>query len=361
MVNYVDQDTGQTIQIDALTGKGNTTSDYRTTSTIADLKNKGYELVSDNYPANGVVFDTDDSVDQTYTVTLKHGNKTVTPTNPGTPGQPVDPTNPDGPKYPDGTDKSALTQTVNQTVNYVDGAGKTLAPSVTDQVIFNRNATIDLVTGKVTYTNWTSDNNTFTAKKSPVIDGYYTSQGTVAAQTVTADTDDQTVNVVYAPLGSLVPDVPGATPVPYPNDPTDPSKPGEPIIPNIPGYTPTDPNGKPLKPGDPYPVDPANPGTDTPIHYVPVAATTEPVAPSTPSKPVAPGNLVARNKSAQPVIPDQKEQASKPLPTKSQAVDNKLPQTGEADQEGLTVGGLLMILISGLLSVLGMKKKQRKE
>lgn len=60
----------------------------------------------------------------------------------------------------------------------------------------------------------------------------------------------------------MVPDVPGSTPVPYPNDPTDPTKPGNPVIPNIPGYTPVDPSGQPLTPGDTYPVE------DTPLHYI---------------------------------------------------------------------------------------------
>ena len=64
-----------------------------------------------------------------------------------------------------------------------------------------------------------------------------------------------------------MPDVPRSTPVPYPNDPQDPSKPGDPIIPDIPGYTPVDSDGKSLKPGDSYPVDPNKPGTDTPLHY----------------------------------------------------------------------------------------------
>src|SRR5699024_7243555 len=80
---------------------------------------------------------------------------------------------------------------------------------------------------------------------------------------------EQTIDVkyVYYKLGSLVPDVPGVEPVPYPNDPSDPTKPGEPIIPDVPGYTPVDPEGNPLTPGDGYPVDPTKPGDDTPLHY----------------------------------------------------------------------------------------------
>uniref|UniRef100_UPI0032DEC715 mucin-binding protein n=1 Tax=Leuconostoc citreum TaxID=33964 RepID=UPI0032DEC715 len=54
-VTYVDQTTGQTIKTDRLTGKGGSTSAYRTKTSIDQLTKQGYELVSDNYPANGVV------------------------------------------------------------------------------------------------------------------------------------------------------------------------------------------------------------------------------------------------------------------------------------------------------------------
>ncbi|WP_432707748.1 mucin-binding protein, partial [Leuconostoc citreum] len=54
-VTYVDQTTGQTIKTDRFTGKGGSTSAYRTKTSIDQLTKQGYELVSDNYPANGVV------------------------------------------------------------------------------------------------------------------------------------------------------------------------------------------------------------------------------------------------------------------------------------------------------------------
>ncbi|GDZ83454.1 hypothetical protein LCIT_06960 [Leuconostoc citreum] len=269
-VTYIDQTTGQTIKADQLTGKSDQTSDYRTKASIDQFTKQGYELVSDDYPANGVVFDRDDQKEQNYTVVLKHKTTIVTPENPGQPGEPIDPNNPTGPKYPEGTDKTALHREINQTINYVDEQGKTVATSVKDQVSFDRTGTVDQVTGVVNYTEWQAKNqdNVFDAKQSPVIKGYYADKGNITAQTVTPDTADQIETVTYHQLGSLVPDVPGSTPVPYPNDPSDPSKPGNPTIPDIPGYTPVDPTGKPLNPGDAYPVDPSKPGADTPIHYI---------------------------------------------------------------------------------------------
>ncbi|MGR8810007.1 mucin-binding protein, partial [Leuconostoc citreum] len=221
-VTYVDQTTGETIKTDHLTGKSDQTSDYRTKASIDELTKQGYELVSDNYPANGVVFDRDDQADQNYNVVLKHKTTIVTPENPGQPGQPIDPSNPNGPKYPNGTDKTALHQEINQTVNYVDEQGKTVATSVRDQVSFDRTGTIDQVTGAVSYTPWQAKNNdnVFDAKQSPVINGYYADKANIPAQTITPDTKDQVETVTYHKLGSLVPDVPGSTPVPYPNDPS---------------------------------------------------------------------------------------------------------------------------------------------
>ncbi|AQN80082.1 hypothetical protein A9176_06855 [Leuconostoc garlicum] len=269
-ITYIDQTTGNTITVTTVTGKSDQTSDYRTQPTIDSLTNHGYELVSDNYPKNGVVFDHDDNVDQSYQVVMKHQTKTVTPDQPGEPGQPIDPSNPNGPKYPNDTDYKALHREINQAVQYVDDKGKTVSPKVTDQVVFDRTGVIDQVTGSVTYSDWQAKNNdtTFEAKTSPIINGMYANKSVVEAKVVTADSSDDLETVVYSQLGALVPDVPGAKPVPYPNDPTDPSKPGNPVIPNIPGYTPVDPNGKPLTPGEVYPVDPSTPGTDTPIHYI---------------------------------------------------------------------------------------------
>ncbi|WP_162985028.1 mucin-binding protein [Lactiplantibacillus paraplantarum] len=116
-VAYVDTTTGQTLYIADVKGDYNTQSTYRTAETIAKYVKAGYELVGDNYPTNGIMFDEDGTV-KSYTVTLKHKLVTVTPADPGTPGQPIDPANPDGPKYPAGTTAADLTTSVSQTIKY---------------------------------------------------------------------------------------------------------------------------------------------------------------------------------------------------------------------------------------------------
>ena len=223
--------------------------------------------------------------DQEFKVTLKAKEVTVTPDQPKTPGTPVDPNNPDGPKYPAGLEEKDLNKTVTRTITYVyedgtpvlneDGTPKV----VTQEAKFTREAKVNLVTGEVTYGDWTPAQD-LAEVKSPVVPGYLADKASVPVVNVTADSKDTTEVVTYKPLGSWVPNIPGqpTNPIKYPNDPTDPTTPGndKPVLPYVPGMTPKDKDGNPLKPVDPndptkgyeVPNVPTNPGEDTPINYV---------------------------------------------------------------------------------------------
>jgi len=251
---------------------------------IKEAQNKGYELVSNTYPTDGV-FDKDVNTDQEFTVTLKERVVPVTPDQPKTPGTPVDPNNPEGPKYPAGLEEKDLNKTVTRTITYVyedgtpvlneDGTPKV----VTQEAKFTREAKVNLVTGEVTYGDWTPAQD-LAEVSSPVVKGFVADKASVPAVNVTADSKDTTEVVTYKPLGSWVPNIPGqpTDPIKYPNDPTDPTKPGtdKPVLPYVPGHTPVDGNGQPLKPVDPKdpskgyitPDIPTDPGKDTPINYV---------------------------------------------------------------------------------------------
>ena len=251
---------------------------------IKELENKGYELVSNTYPEGGK-FDKDKDTDQEFKVTLKAKVVTVTPDQPKTPGTPVDPNNPDGPKYPAGLEEKDLNKTVTRTITYVyedgtpvlneDGTPKT----VTQEAKFTREAKVNLVTGEVTYGDW-SEAKDLEEVKSPVVKGFVADKASVPVVNVTADSKDTTEVVTYKPLGSWVPNIPGqpTDPIKYPNDPQDPTKPGteKPKVPYVPGFTPKDKDGNPLKPVNPnnpeegyeVPNIPTNPGEDTPINYV---------------------------------------------------------------------------------------------
>ena len=251
---------------------------------IKELENKGYELVSNTYPEGGK-FDTDKDTDQEFKVTFKQKEVTVTPDQPKTPGTPVDPNNPDGPKYPAGLEEKDLNKTVTRTITYVyedgtpvlneDGTPKT----VTQEAKFTREAKVNLVTGEVTYGDWTPAQD-LAEVKSPVVKGYLADKASVPTTKVTADSKDATEVVTYKPIGSWIPNIPGqpTTPIKYPNDPADPTKPGQPteVLPYVPGFTPEDKDGNPLKPVDPkdpskgyvVPNIPTDPSQDTVINYV---------------------------------------------------------------------------------------------
>lgn len=246
-VTYIDDTTGKTLSSQDLSGDYGTTDSYRTADSIKGYESQGYQLVSDNYPTKGVVYDQDGTV-QSFEVHLTHETTPVGPNNPQTPGEPINPDNPDGPKWPEGTDKSSLTQTVIRTVNYLDKqTGKVIAKQVTEQVTYNRTAIVDKVTGQIIgYSTtggdtvdqtdgdkaWTAVDNKsdWDSVTSPDLSskGYLAPDlATVAQQTVTPGDKDVTVNVYYdhdvVPVNPTNPQTPG-TPI-NPDDPDSPKWP----------------------------------------------------------------------------------------------------------------------------------------
>ncbi|MGV9052736.1 mucin-binding protein [Lactococcus lactis] len=81
-------------------------------------------------------------------------------------------------------------------------------------------------------------------------------------------------------------------------------------------------------------------------------APTKPVNPSQPTIPAKPVN------PSQPTIPAKPVQAGQAAATNF--VDQRLPQTGETDQQHMTLSGLLLLAMSSMLGLFGMTK-QRKE
>ena len=66
-----------------------------------------------------------------------------------------------------------------------------------------------------------------------------------------------------------------------------------------------------------------------------------------------------------PVNPSQPRTPAKPVQagqaTATNFVDQRLPQTGETDQQHMTLSGLLLLAMSSVLGLFGMTKRQRKE
>ena len=257
---------------------------------ITELKNAGYEIVSDTFTSGNKTIDSTEDVDgqepsQVYDVVVK---ETVA--------------------------DEVETKTITRTIKYVDKENEetAVADTVTQAVELTRTNKRNKVTNALTEGTWSTAK--WEAKTSPVVKGYILKDPTqkeVITATVKSDTKDETITVVYTKVGSFVPKVPEGvtpktplTPTPYDNDPEDPSKvvtpnpekpqdpknpnsPKVPVIPQVPGHTPvvpTDPT-KPVSPENPLvPLTPVNPnhpekgynvppvpttpGQDTPITYV---------------------------------------------------------------------------------------------
>ncbi|MGQ7393515.1 mucin-binding protein [Streptococcus suis] len=368
IVNYVDENGNSLATSGDLIGKSDEVINYSTTPTIEELLKKGYELVNNEFP-EGATYDKDGNVDQVFTVTLKERVEPVDPTNPPKPGEPVDPTDPNSPVWPDSVKDLVTTQEVVRTITYVNEDGETVSAEVVQKVSFTRTAQVNLVTGEITYGEWTPAQE-LPAVSSPVVAGYYTETPLVDPATVNAEDVDVTVTVVYKKLGNWIPNIPGqpVNPLPYPNHPTDPSKPGVPevVIPYVPGYVPVDPNGNPLTPVDPedptkgyIPPTPENPGVDTPITYIPVKPGTPVVPPVVPpTKPERPVSPETPEVPARPEVPAQPVQPASPAAPAGPVVD-QLPNTGESSSVAVTAIGASMLLAA--LALAGKRRRQEEE
>ncbi|WP_099087513.1 mucin-binding protein [Weissella cibaria] len=237
-ITYIDDDTGLELAVDTIAGESSDTSTYTTADRIKSYEAQGYTLVSNDFPEDEFQFDRDDATEQKFEVHLKRTVLVITPDDPrtpsdpiftpgepvdpsdpssptypaepGTPGEPIDPANPSGPTwpetptYPAGLTAEDLNQTVNLTVNYVYEDGTTVAHDPhTDAVHFTRTATLDTVTGEVTYSDWVAvnDDDLLDTYKSPVVEGYYADKAYSTAVTVAAEDGDVTETVTYKKLG----------------------------------------------------------------------------------------------------------------------------------------------------------------
>ena len=195
-VRYIDDTTGATLETKELTGDYNTTDSYRTADTISHYTSQGYELVSDNYPSTGVIYN---ETYQKFEVHLKHG-----------------------------TAESQESKKVSLTVRYHGAGSQTPADNV-QTVTWTRTVTKDKVTGDVVKaTDWTADKANYNAIPSPVIPGYTVDVATVSAETVTQE--DMVKDVYYTAI-PVTPD--------KPTPPVVPSTPDKPTTPTVVPTTPT--------------------------------------------------------------------------------------------------------------------------
>ncbi|KRM52958.1 hypothetical protein FC64_GL000101 [Ligilactobacillus araffinosus DSM 20653] len=236
-----------------------------------------------------------------------------------------------------------MTKKVTRTINYVDANGKQLAPNVTQTITFTRNATVNKVTGKVTYSNWqSSGNDGYDAVESPIVKDYTPTQKTVEAENnVSVNSANQVVNVVYTVDKPTTPE----------QKPSEPAK-----KPAAPEQKPSEPAKKP---------------------QASVEKSTEHVQPL--KKPVQTAKTVASQSSKVEVVKktvsstnegtvrvvEQSTKIEKQTPnnlaTQPNENKNTLPQTGE-DSSNHSLFGELLLVLSGLLGFFGIgKRKKDKE
>uniref|UniRef100_UPI003F65C99C mucin-binding protein n=1 Tax=Limosilactobacillus kribbianus TaxID=2982695 RepID=UPI003F65C99C len=256
VIKYVDPD-GNPITTDTVTGESGQPINYDQTKTITELKNKGYDVTNITNPTTGQNFDNNPSVDQTYTVTVKHGTAQLGPNDPHESGTPINPNDPNGAKWPA---KDTYSKDYTYTVHFVGPNGETLTGDNVQTSTWTRTVTIDKVTGKViSGTDWTPSQKKYSDVQVPVVYGYYTTQKTITGQPTVQKNISTTVS--YQKLGQIVPvDQNGkqiGTGQTYQNDPNDPTKvKTNQTVPSVDGYTPTTST-----------VTPTTPGEDTTVTY----------------------------------------------------------------------------------------------
>lgn len=186
-VKYIDDTANKTLLDTPLSGNTGDKSSYTTADTIKKYESEGYELVSDNYPADSITFG---DTPQYFEVHLKHG-QTVT----------------------------NETKQVNETIHYVYSDGSQAADDYkATPVEFTRTVTTDNVTGEKTYGGWTPTTGTSFAKvTSPVITGYTPDKSEIGEITGITDTSsDVEETVTYTK--SIVPKQPFEPATPTGND-----------------------------------------------------------------------------------------------------------------------------------------------
>lgn len=186
-VNYVDED-GTLVHTTTLSGKTNEVV------TVPNEVPSGWQLVAGQTLPSELTFTATGYPDTT--VTIAHRVITVTADQP----------QPNGTKLPDnpaltfnGVENADLNRTVTRqiVINLPGQAPQT----ITQTVHLTRNATVDEVTGQVTYGAWTSGK--WAAVTVPTVAGFTPSQSEVPAVAVTATTASQVITINYQAIPAV--------------------------------------------------------------------------------------------------------------------------------------------------------------
>ena len=168
-VNYIDDTTGETLNVNQLSGTHGTIDNYRTDEKIKHYVELGYKLFSNDYPSNGVVYD-QAGTKKVFNVHFKHD-----------------------------TTVSLASQDIKQVIHYNYSDGSKALEDYNAQLIFKRKIILDKVLGTVTYGEWSPVNGThFKAVDSPLISGLKADKASISMISgVTATTKNMEFFVTY--------------------------------------------------------------------------------------------------------------------------------------------------------------------
>ena len=174
------------------------------------VSNVAWELPDGYVLADGVSLPSEVTIQATDTpmiIKVNHLKVTVTHDNPQAAGTLIPGTK--DKYFGNGVTQNDLNHNVKRTINvtYPDG---TATKQIVQEVKFVRDATVDAVTGEVTYTGWSNaDANTKfealdnTALGLKSIDGYTPTETSVAEAVPAGDDNDQTINISYTKNGDV--------------------------------------------------------------------------------------------------------------------------------------------------------------
>ena len=168
-VKYIDDTDHKVLTQDDLNGRTGETSGYHTADRITEFKGQHYDLVSDNYPAEGMTFDNHDRIDQTYEVHFKHATR---------------------------TDEQDVQ--VPRTIKYVYQDGRPAQPDHTDSLKFHETKVVDLVDGHTVSDDWTPAQD-FKTIETPAIQGYTPDHVSVSNTGIAHDHPAIVETVTYNP------------------------------------------------------------------------------------------------------------------------------------------------------------------
>ena len=132
--------------------------------------------------------------DTPITITIEHGKSHIDPDKPVNSGEHIPGTT--DKTYPSGLTHDDLNKTVTREVTITDPTGK--KSTTTQTVTFTRGATVDEVTNKVTYDDWSENGkHTFDKVDVPTVPGY-TASGEVPSIVVTPETQSSKVDITYS-------------------------------------------------------------------------------------------------------------------------------------------------------------------